>query len=136
MVALAVVAREFDLMFCLQELYSAFEMVEELRLEYDNKRKLLEEREYDLERRMVEMSQAFCEAESDRMKIMKVKLAEEIRQRKKMKRQLAKERNKRKRVELEKAIEKRRGKRMEKRKKKKRMEKRKKQDTCQVNFYL
>ena len=55
---------------------------------------------------MVEMSQAFCKAESDRMKIMKVKLAEEIRQRKKMKRQLTKERNKRKRVELEKAIEK------------------------------
>ena len=126
-VALAVAAREFDLKFCLQELHSAVGMVQELRLEYDNKRKLLEEREYDLDRRMVEMSQAFCKAESDRMKTMKKKLAEEIRQRKKIKRQLAKERNKRKRVELEKAMEKRRG---------KRMEKRKKEDTCQVNFYL
>ena len=126
-VALAVVAREFDLKFCLQELHSAVGMLQELRQEYDNKRKLLEERECDLDRRMVELSQAFWKAESDRMKIMKKKLAEEIRQRKKMKRQLAKERNKRKRVELEKAMEKRRG---------KRMEKRKKEDTCQVNFYL
>ena len=126
-VALAVVAREFDLKFCLQELHSAVGMVQELQLEYDNKRKLLEEREYDLDRRMVEISQACCKAESDRMKIMKKKMAEEIRQRKKIKRQLAKERNKRKRVELEKAMEKRRG---------KRMEKRKKEDTCQVNFYL
>lgn len=114
-------------MFWLQEQHSAFEMVQELLLEYDNKQKLLDEREYDLDRRMVEMSQASCKAESDRMKIMKKKLAEEIRQRKKMKRQLANERNKRKRVELEKAIEKRRG---------KRMEKRKKEDTYQVNFYL
>lgn len=111
-------------MFCLQELHLAFKMMEELKLEYDNKRK---ECEYNLDRRMVEMSQAFCKAESDRMKIMKVKLAEEIRRRKKMKRQLTKERNKRKRVELEKAIEKRRG---------KRMEKRKKEHRCQVNFYL
>lgn len=101
-----------------EELHLAFKMVEELQLEY-NKRK---ECEYNLDRRMVEMSQAFCKAESDRMKIMKVKLAEKIRQRKKMKRQLTKERNKRKRVELEKAIEKRRG---------KRMEKRKKEDRCQ-----
>ena len=119
LVVLAVVPREFDLMFCLQELHSALEMVKEIRLECDNKRKLLEEREYDLDRRMVEMPQAFCKAESDRLK---VKLAEEVRQRKKLKRQLGKERNKRKRVELEKAIEKRRRKRMIKRKKK---------DTCQ-----
>lgn len=123
-VTLAVVAREFDLMFWLQELHSAFEMVQELQLEYGNKQKLLDEREYDLDRKTVEMSQASCKAESDRMK---EKLAEEIRRRKKMKRQLANERNKRKRVELEKAIEKRRG---------KRMEKRKKEDTYQVNFYL
>ena len=103
-VALAVVAREFDLMFWLQELRSAVEMMQELQREFDNRQKLL-----------------------DRMKIIKVKLAEAIRQRKKMKRQLAKERNKRKRLELEKAIEKRRG---------KRMEKRKKEDTGQVNFDL
>ena len=112
-------------MCCFQELHSAFEMAEELRLENDNKQKLLEEREVDLDRRMAEMSQAFCNAETDRIKIMKVKLAEETRKRNKMKRQLTKERSKRKRVELEKAIEKRRG---------KRMEKRKKDDRCQVNF--
>ena len=124
-VALAVVTREFD--FWLQELHSAVEMVQELQREFDNGQKLLDEREYDLDRRMVEVSQASCKAERDRMNIMKVKLAEAIRQRKKMKRQLAKERNKRKRLELEKAIEKRRG---------KRMEKRKKEDTGQVNFDL
>ena len=112
-------------MCCFQGLHSAFEMMGELRLEYDNKRKVLEGREFDLNRRMSEVSQAICNAETDRMKIMRVKLAEETRRRKKMKRQLAKERNKRKRVEMEKAIEKRRG---------KRMEKRKREDTCQVNF--
>lgn len=123
-----VVTTKFDWVYGFQELHAVNGKMEKLRLE--NKQKLQDERErqkLELDRRVAESSQAFYYADSNRMKIMKLKLSRETRRVKRIKWMLARERSNRKKLELQLVNKKRKRQKMGKRNKKSRV--------CKVIFF-
>lgn len=123
-----VVTTTFDWVYGFQELHVVNGLMEKLRLE--NKQKLQDEREWqtlELDRRVAEVSQAFYNADSERMKIMKLKLSRETKRVKRIKWMLVRERSNRKKLELQLAKKKRKGQKMGKRNKKSRV--------CKVIFF-
>ncbi len=114
-----VVTTKCDLVCGFQVLHIVNGLVKKLQQESKQQLQDVRERQkIELDRRVAEASQAFHNANSDKMKSMKLKLSMETKRVKRIKWMLARERSNRRKLELKLANKKRKGKRMGKRNKK------------------